>query len=134
MGVALMVLEMVTPGIFVAFCFGLGAVAASAAAYFGASVLVCWAVFLITSVVFVLIARPLAKRLMKGESRASNVDELIGMEGMVTQAIAPHAPGSVKVRGEHWRAESAEAINTNALVEILKVSGTYLIVKKKETQ
>lgn len=129
--VALFIVEMLTPGAFFFACFALGALLTSLLSYLGSPKWLLWTNFFGSSILFVLIAKPIAQRLMKGEERLSNVDELIGKEGLVTEAIAPHKSGEVKVKGEVWKAESSEQISANSLVEVLKVDGTHLIVKKK---
>lgn len=131
-GIVLIVIEMATPGLFFFLCFGIGASLAALLAFFGFSQPVLWSAFIGSSIFLVLIARPLSKKFLKGDVRPSNIDEFIGKEALVTEPIAPHSNGTVKIRGEVWKAESAQQIPTGALVEVLKVEGTHLIVKKKE--
>lgn len=130
-GVVLFIVEMITPGAFFFACLGLGALLTSILSYLRVPTWLVWANFFVSSTVFVLIARPIARKLMKGENRPSNVDELVGKEALVTESIAPSKSGLVKIRGEVWKAESSEEITADALVEILKVDGNHLIVKKK---
>ncbi len=129
--VVLFIVEMVTPGAFFFACLGLGALLTSLVVYLQAPQWISWLTFFSSSMLFVLIARPIAKKFMEGESRPSNIDELVGNEAMVIERIVPHRSGQVKVKGEIWKAESSEEIPADALVEIQKVEGTHLIVKKK---
>ena len=130
--VVLFILEMVTPGAFFFACLGLGALLTSLVSYFHAPQWSLWLTFFGSSVLFILIARPIAKKFMKGESRPSNIDELVGKEGIVTETIVPHKSGQVKVRGEIWKAEASEEISLDSLIEIQKVEGTHLVVKKRK--
>ncbi len=129
--VVLFIFEMVTPGAFFFACLGMGALLTALAAYLKAPQWAMWLTFFASSVAFVLIARPIAKKLMKGESRPSNIDELAGKEAMVVEAIVPHRSGQVKVNGEIWKAKAHEEIPADSLVEIQKVEGTHLVVKRK---
>lgn len=129
--VVLLIVEMVTPTVFFFACFGLGSAVASAAAYFHAGQTVQWTVFFVSTVGFLLMARPISKKFMKTESRPSNVDEMIGKEALVTEPISPHHAGMVKVRAELWRAECDQEIAVGQKVEVLSVDGTHLIVKLK---
>ena len=52
---------------------------------------------------------------------------LIGEVGLVKKACAPE--GKVFVHGELWNAVSAETIEENAKVEVIKVNGLVLEVK-----
>lgn len=129
--IVLFVVEMTTPGAFYFACLGLGALTASLAAYLQAPLWVSWLAFFGCSVLFVLIARPIAKKMMDGESRPSNIDELVGQEALVIERIVPYKGGQIKVKGEIWRAESTQEIPVDSLVEIIKVEGARLIVKVK---
>ncbi len=129
--VLLLIVEMMTPGAFFFACLGLGALLTALVSCFHAPQWSVWLSFIGSSVLFVLLARPIAKRYMEGDSRPSNVDELVGREGVVIEAIEPHKSGQVKIRGEIWRAESGEPIPQDALIEVLKVDGNHLLVKKK---
>ena len=72
---------------------------------------------------------------MTGPNRATNVDAVIGKRGMVTEPIAPHGAGMVKVGDELWRAELAEkgdgvaAIPPGATVVVDSVEGVTLRVR-----
>lgn len=130
--VFLIIVEMVTPSVFFFLCFGLGALITALLSYLGFSNWVLWINFFVSSIALILIAKPFASKYMQGESRPSNADELIGKEGVVLEALGTHKTGLVKVRGELWKAEAAEEINPDSLVEVLSIDGTHLIVKKKE--
>lgn len=130
-GIVFVVVEMATPTVFFFLCFGLGALITSVLAYFDVPRIALWINFFASSVALILVARPIAAKLMKGQDKASNVDELIGSEAVVMEPIAPHQPGTVKVRGQVWRAESPEAIAEGSVVQILKVDGTRLSVTRR---
>lgn len=129
--VILFIVEMVTPGTFFLACFAIGALLAACLAYLHMPAAAVWSSFFGSSILLVLFARPLVKRLLKTGDHASNVDELIGKEALVLEGIEPHKPGIVKVGGEQWKAEASEPIAVGARVEIVKIEGTRVIVTKR---
>ena len=64
---------------------------------------------------------------------ASNVDALLGRQGIVIQRIAPHAPGQIRVNDEVWRAETAPdahgPLEPGSLATVSGVSGVTLQVR-----
>jgi membrane protein implicated in regulation of membrane protease activity len=130
--VVLLIVEMLTPGAFFFFCFGLGALVTAGIACFAVPGWVTWMSFAGISTLLVIFARPLVRKFVHVETRASNVDELIGKEAVVLEKIRPHHPGTIKIGGEVWKADSEQEIADGGLVRIVKVDGTRLIVKKKE--
>ena len=113
----------------VAFAFGaLGSLVAAAA---GGEVWLQVLVFLGGSALFLALLRPLIlKRLRVPESQRFNADAIIGEMGLVTRAIAPEAPGAIKVRGQEWSAVASdeEAIPEGASVRILEIRGVRAVV------
>jgi membrane-bound serine protease (ClpP class) len=63
-----------------------------------------------------------------GRPQTAGVGELLGLVGESVTALAPH--GTVFVRGEHWRARSAEPIAARERVEIVEVQGLELTVRR----
>jgi membrane protein implicated in regulation of membrane protease activity len=57
-------------------------------------------------------------------------DTLVGMTGVVWIAIEPFAPGSVRIEGVLWRADSKEIIPAGTLVRVIRQDGITLTVKK----
>lgn len=131
LGVLLIITEMVTPSFFLMW-FGIGALAASAAAYLGASHAWQWVTFLVASTALILGSRKFARKVSPGPSFKTNIDEYLGQTGVVLQRIDPVAnTGLVRVKKEEWRADAPEAIEGGALVEVVGVEGTHLKVQRK---
>ena len=67
---------------------------------------------------------------------STNVDELIGMEGVVLEEIDNlRASGKVQVRGMEWTARSQNQerrIAKDKIIEVCAIEGVKLIVKEKE--
>ena len=63
----------------------------------------------------------------------SNADALIGLKGVVTQRIAQHAPGQIRVRDETWRAalaaDAGAALESGSEVTVTAVDGVTLQVR-----
>ena len=127
----LFVVELLTPSVFFLACFGLGAASAAVAAANGVPPTGAWAIFLGVSGVAFALVRPLVIRLGGGKQRSSNVDALIGAEGVVVKAVGPMMPGVVQVSSEEWRARSGESLNEGEVVIVEGVGGASLDVRRK---
>lgn len=127
----LFVVELLTPSVFFLACFGLGAASAAVAAAYGVPPTGVWGIFLGVSGIAFAFIRPLVIRLGGGEQRSSNVDALIGAEGVVLKAVGPMTPGVVRVSSEEWRARSQEGLNEGEVVMVEGVEGASLHVRRK---
>jgi membrane-bound ClpP family serine protease len=73
------------------------------------------------------------KRTVQTAGKAPLIGEtLVGMTGEVWVEIEPSAPGSVKIEGELWRADSKEIIPAGTLVRVIAQRGITLTVQKVE--
>ena len=112
-----------------------GGLVAVFAAYFGASVPTQLLLFLGVSILTAAVVRPLAKKYADPHKVATNADRLLGMEAKVTEDIDnARASGAVYVDGKTWTARSAggEVIPAGTRVEIQRMEGVKLFVKKSE--
>ena len=82
---------------------------------------------------YIGLGRRLVRKRMLTKPIPSNADALIGLKGIVTQRIAPHAPGQVRVRDEVWRAAPAAGIDgpleNGTEVTVTAVDGVTLQVR-----
>jgi len=62
----------------------------------------------------------------------TNLDRVIGTEGVVTEKITKHNPGEVKVDGKRWTAVADKTIQEGKIVQIIKIEGVKLIVEEVE--
>lgn len=85
------------------------------------------------SVLLLGAVRPsLVKRLHGGPELALGPASLAGAQGLVTESIALHSPGRVKVGGESWLAVSPGAesdIEAGRTVEIIEIVGATAHVR-----
>lgn len=131
----LLVIEFLTMGLTTIWFAG-GAIAAMAANMLGGNIWVQMITFLAVSFLLLVFTRPFAAKYVNRGRVRTNIDELIGMEAVVTETINNiRSSGKVQVNGLEWTARSKKAetvIETDKVVEILSIEGVKLIVKEKE--
>lgn len=134
-GVVLLIAEIFTPG-FVLACFGVACLVAAVFAAFDVGLTFEVIIFCVASVIAFFAVRPLfVKRFYRSDDEAAktNVDALVGKEGLVAERIDPSVNvGRVLLGGDNWRAVSVDgaAIEHSEKVEVVRVEGTKLFVKK----
>ena len=110
---------------------GLGAIAAAILNYLQFSITLQIIAFILITVIFILISRPLYKKLNKNTvDKKANTERLIGLKAKVTEEIDSHKIGNINVNGEVWKAISDEKISKGETVEITEIEGVKLKVKK----
>jgi membrane protein implicated in regulation of membrane protease activity len=129
-GFALFVLEFAVPGL-VLFFFGLGAwitgiVLLLTDTGFNGQI----AIFLASSVIFLLLFRKWVKKILWSRKEASEIeDEFVGRTGVAVTPIGPGKGGKVDFKGTVWDARSDEAIAEGEQVIITGNDSIILIVK-----
>ncbi len=127
----LLVIELLTVNL-VTVWFAFGAVAAIICSFFTDSIFIQLLVFLITSVMTLLVMKPLLKRFKSFDITPTNLDRVIGKIGEVTKSIDQDKYGEVKILGSTWTASSQSHINIGERVKVLSIDGVKLIVQKEE--
>ena len=91
------------------------------------------ACFLAVSALCLAAFRPMALKYLNPSRRTpTNADRVLGMEGVVTQAIDNlRSTGTVQVRGMDWSARSAgeETIPAGTRVRVVRMEGVKLFVE-----
>ena len=129
-GLVLLIAEMFHGGLFMMW-IGAAALLTALAALFIHTEWVLWLIFAVASIGLLIASRPLARSFHGRVTVPSNVDSLLGLRGVVLEAIDPVAnTGRVRVRSEEWRARSAGPIKQGAQVIIEKIEGTTLMVQE----
>ena len=126
--------EAATAGL-VSIWFAAGAVAGLIAAWLGAGVAVQVVLFAVVSAAALAVTRPLVRRYTAGKAVPTNLDRVLGDSGKVTETIDnENSSGAVYVDGKTWTARSADGsvIPAGTVVEILRMEGVKLFVKKIE--
>ncbi len=112
--------------------FSIGALAVFVLSSFIDSILVQIILFAIISITLLFIATK--KIVKKDESYKynTNLQGMIGKRGIVKSNILEDKTGIVVVDGEEWSAISInnDTINEKDIVEVIKIEGVKLIVKK----
>ena len=129
----LIVGEIFTAGFFL-LPFGIGAIVAALVAGFGGGLAFQLVAFLIVSIPLLLALKRFADRVTEGADLKVAADRVIGKVGTVIDAVQPHGiTGRVRLGTEEWRAESEgeEAIPAGTMVEVLKIDGTHLVVRRR---
>lgn len=126
------ILEAITLGL-TSLWFAMAAVVSLIAALLGAPFFVQVILFAVSSVLFLMVTKPLAKDLLKIGGERTNADGLIGERGLVTTEIMPFSMGQVKVKGQIWSAlaDDGEPIGVSETVIIKSIEGVKLIVTKE---
>jgi membrane protein implicated in regulation of membrane protease activity len=127
--------ELNTPGLFFFISFTLGAMCASILAFLNYSFIIQCSCGLLVSIISFWLLRKYLKRKNMSEvsygNPITNIDALVGRQGIVVATIEAHGTGSVRIGGEVWRArgESGEALDEGIFVVVLRVEGNTVIVK-----
>ena len=95
------------------------------------NVLIQITVFVLLGIILMLSTKKIIKKILPHKIK-TNVDRIIGMQGIVTTKITKKIPGEVKVDGKYWTAFAEETINIDEVVEILEINSTKLKVKRLE--
>ena len=128
--VLLAIIEMNTASL-VSIWFILSGILAMIASIFTDSITIQITIFVLLGLVFMLLTRKTIKKIIP-EKEKTNLDRIIGMEGIVTEKITKNHPGEVKVDGKRWTAVADKTIPEDSVVKILEINSTKLTVKRLE--
>ncbi len=130
----LIVSEIVSLGLTTIWFAG-GAIVAAVLAHFGAHWLIQILVFAVVSSVLLVLTRPIAQKHLMKDMEKTNIDGLLGAEGLVTETIDNNkAEGVVFLEGKEWTARSVngDVIDKDSKVKVESISGVKLMVTKCE--
>lgn len=94
--------------------------------------LIQFGVFVLLGVILLVTTKPILVKKLKSKKEATNLDRVIGMEGIVTEKITKRENGEVKVDGKKWTACADKAIKVDETVKVLEINGVKLKVEKVE--
>lgn len=117
---------------FISIWFAGGALGALVAFGFGGPLKVQILVFFVLSALLLILTRPLVKKIMNERKEKTNIDELPGKLGQVTEKIDNMASvGRVKLGAMEWtaRSDDGSVIEPGAIVKVIRLEGVKLIVK-----
>ena len=128
------IVEALTAGL-VSIWFVAGSAAALIGAFLGAGLGVQVALFLVVTAAALAVTRPLVRRYTVGKAVPTNLDRVLGDSGKVTETIDnENSTGAVYVDGKTWtaRSDDGSVIPAGTVVEILRMEGVKLFVRKIE--
>ena len=133
--VVLVVIEIATLGLTTIWFAG-GSIVAFILAIVGFSLPVQIVAFLVSSILLLVLTRPIAIKYFNPERKLTNAESLIGQKAVVIETVDTlHNVGRVEVNGQEWSAktdEPHEVIEKDAVVSIEGIQGVKLIVRLKE--
>ena len=129
--IIMIIIELLTVNL-VTIWVALGALITFLLTYFISNVTIQLIIFFLTTILALILTKPLVKKYIKVNIVKTNASSVIGQTGIVTIDIEPFNYGEVKVSGKYWTAKSDEVIKSGSQVEILAIEGVKLIVRKKE--
>lgn len=131
LGVGLLILEVMTPGLISLF-FGMSALTVALIAWlFHISESLQWLLFCVLSVAYILLLRKTLKKVFNGDKEVSDRvnDEFTGRLAVVLEPVAPNRPGRVEVNGCTWMAEADAPLAKGQSVRILMKKNLTLKVE-----
>lgn len=112
--------------------FSGGAILAMLVSLLGFNYFVQIIAFILGSALMLIYTKPIAKKVLKIGATKTNVDSLIGKQGIVIKELQHFTLGHVKVKSQIWSAKPVddETIAVGKEVEVVRIEGVKLIVKK----
>jgi membrane protein implicated in regulation of membrane protease activity len=136
LGFALLAVEIVTPGLFYFFFFGVGAILVGALVGVGvdASISLQWLLFSIFSVAAVLLFRQKLVALLDSKNinaRTGDFDSIVGEVVILTDDLAPNATGKAEGRGSSWTVVNggAEPLRKGQRCRVYQMEGLTLWIR-----
>ena len=131
-GGILLIVEMVTLTFYLLW-LGIGAVIAAVVAVFAPE----WFAFQAlaggaAAIVLTVFTNPLTRKFRESRGYRDVIDELVGKQGVVLEAIVDNKPGIVKVGNETWSAVLPDSLEIADKVRVISRGTTVLEVRKWE--
>jgi membrane protein implicated in regulation of membrane protease activity len=133
LGFGLLVFEVLTPGGFFTFFFGIAAFLVAGLVFFGLiqSGSVQWLVFAVLGTVLIAVFRPLVRKMF--EVNLPKVDQLVGQTAIALEALDANGRGKVELRGASWNGvyTGSGSVLKGDRLRVTKVDGLSLVVEKE---
>ncbi len=89
-----------------------------------------FALFVLLGIVLLFTTKKTLDAWIGPKNIKTNLDRIVGMEGIVTEEIRRNVPGEVKVDGKRWTAMAPKKIKEGATVTILAIEGVKIKVEE----
>ena len=116
--------------------FAAGSLAAALVGWFCGGIGFQIGAFAVVSGVLLLLLRPVAKKYFTPKLEKTNIDAIIGAEGLVTKKINNTvSEGQVKINGMEWtaRSTSQEPIEEGTQIKVDRIEGVKVYVSPVHT-
>ena len=135
--VILFIVEAVCP-VFFMFWFAIGAILALITSFITSNIITQFVVFFVSTTIFIIFIKPLTNGLFKNNTKDElNMNGIVGKKAIVIEDIDNFRNiGKVKINGEVWKAANeseSEIISSETQVDVIRVDGVKLIVKKADS-
>ena len=87
--------------------------------------------FTVLGIILLLTTKSFLQKRLSVIKEATNLDRVVGMDGVETIQISKKQSGEVKVDGKLWTALSNEELSKGDLIQVIKMDGVKLHVRKE---
>lgn len=87
-------------------------------------------IFVLLGTLLLVTTRKQLVKLIGKKDEKTNLDRVVGMNGIVTEEIGKNKIGAVKVDGKEWTAVSNKKISKDSVVKVLSIEGVKLKVEE----
>ena len=126
----LIVIELITTDL-ITIWFIAGSLISLISALFIDNFIIEFAIFVISSIIFLITTRPLLEKAKAKGNVKTNIDRIVGMRGIVTEEIKKNSIGEVKVDGKRWSAYADKNIKVGSSVVVLSIDSVKLKVEEE---
>ena len=88
-----------------------------------------FAIFVGLGVLLMILTKPMLDKMVKEKQEKTNLERIVGMEGVVTIPIKKNTVGEVKVDGKLWSAISSKSIKEGEIVKVDHIESVKLVVE-----
>lgn len=130
-----LIVEAACPIHLVSIWFAAGALVAMIAGFLGGPLWLQITLFLVVSCVLIALLWPFIKKFLRPKLEKTNIDAIVGTEGIVTISIDNvAATGQVKLGAMEWTARSTSgcAIEKGTLIKVDRIEGVKVFVSVAE--
>ncbi len=103
---------------------------ALAISFFVDNYVIQFSVFVIGGILLLLFTRSFLVNKLSIVGSRTNLDRVIGMDGIVTEEITKNKPGEVKVDGKRWTAVADKDLSVDTVVKVKAIDGVKIIVEE----
>lgn len=129
LALVVLIAEILTAGFFIG-ALAPAAVLAAGAAWLGAGVVIQLVVFAVSSILSLLVLRPIVVRLLSPHKLETNAGSLVGQSATVIDTVPAGGTGRVRVSNEEWRATCDIPLSVGDVVRVVAVTGNTLRVTR----